>query len=333
MPIDRLGSEKDPVQVLRASTPLEDAYTDAASRTAGLGELWPFAPHFFEVDGEFLHYIDEGPRDAPVLLCVHGNPTWGFMWREVVREFSDRFRVIVPDHMGMGLSGRPHDWDYCLAGHQAALESLVESLDLRDVSLLVHDWGGPIGLGVAAKHPERYARFVIANTGCWPEGPMPWGLRIGKLPLIGNLAIRTMGVMDGLVSALCTTRGLTPDVASGFRAPYGGYGDRAAMHAFVEDIPLSRRHRSHDTLARVDAALPALAARPTMLLWGLQDWVFTPAFLRGFRERFPRAQVHTFEDAGHLVYEDARGPCLDRLRHFFHTTGAVASPERETAQA
>lgn len=314
MPVENTGTPEDPVLRIRPATPLELAQEEAAVVAGGLGELWPFAPHFLELEGAFLHYVDEGPRDAPVILCVHGNPTWSFLWRDVITRMRGRYRVIAVDHMGMGLSERPHDWNETLAAHRTALEALVEHLDLRDVTLAVHDWGGPIGLGVAARQPERFARFLITNTCVWPEAKLPAALALGRMPLLGPFLIGGLGVMNRLLASTTSSQGLDPAVADGYFAPYRTAGRRRTVAQFVRDIPTGPGHRSHAALCAVDAALPALRDKPASIVWGMQDWVFTPAILRGWRERWPRAEVRTVAGAGHLVQEDAPGEVLDALR-------------------
>ncbi|MBL6720835.1 MAG: alpha/beta fold hydrolase [Planctomycetes bacterium] len=314
MPLELVGKEGDQVARIRPQTPLENALDDARVFGGGLGELWPFAPHFLELDGAFLHFVDEGPRDAPVILCVHGNPTWSFQWREVLTRMRGRYRVVALDHMGMGLSERPHDWSDTLAAHQAGLEALIEHLDLRDITLVVHDWGGPIGLGVAARQPERFRRFLITNTCVWPEAQLPAALALGRLPFLGPFLTGGLGLMNRLLASTTTTKGLSPEVAEGYLAPYRTAGRRRTVASFVRAIPRGPGHENHEALAAVDAALPALRTKPTTLVWGMQDWVFTPAILRGWRERMPRAEVRALEGAGHLVMEDAGAEVLDALR-------------------
>jgi pimeloyl-ACP methyl ester carboxylesterase len=314
MPLELVGKEGDQVARIRPQTPLENALDDARVFGGGLGELWPFAPRFLELDGAFLHFVDEGPRDAPVILCVHGNPTWSFQWREVLMRMRGRYRVVALDHMGMGLSERPHDWSDTLAAHQAGLEALIEHLDLRDITLAVHDWGGPIGLGVAARQPDRFRRFLITNTCVWPEAQLPATLAVGRLPFLGPFLTGGLGLMNRLLASTTTTKGLSPEVAEGYLAPYRTAGRRRTVAAFVRAIPRGPGHENHEALAAVDASLPALRTKPTTLVWGMQDWVFTPTILRGWRERMPRAEVRAIEGAGHLVMEDAGAEVLDALR-------------------
>src|SRR3712207_1900127 len=133
-------------------------------------ELFPFESRFADVDGAHVHYVDEG--SGPVLLLLHGNPTWSFLYREVIAGLRDRFRCIAPDHPGFGLSRAPTGYDFTPAAHARVLERLVLELDLQDVTLMAQDWGGPIGFAVATRHPGRFARFVIGNTWAWPKSDL-----------------------------------------------------------------------------------------------------------------------------------------------------------------
>lgn len=138
---------------------------EATVKRLELGRDYPFAHHFFDSPMGAMHFVDEGPRDAPVLLMLHGNPSWSFLYRHFVTAFSDTHRVVAPDHIGFGLSDKPEDEGaYSIDAHARNLEGLVEALDLRNITLVMQDWGGPIGLGMAARHPERVARLVILNT-------------------------------------------------------------------------------------------------------------------------------------------------------------------------
>lgn len=320
MPVETLGDPGSKVRRLRPSTLEEDALEAARNLTAPIQDLWPFEPRFFEIENALLHYVDEGPKDAPVMLCVHGNPTWAFMWRKVIERFAGEYRVIALDHMGMGLSERPHDWTQTLASHRTALELLIEHLDLQDITLCVHDWGGAIGLGAAANCPDRISRLVVTNTCVWPDAKLPKALGLARLPLIGPFLAGTLGLMTRGLSSLCTTQGLTPEVEAGFLAPYLDGERRRGIAAFVRDIPRGPSDQSYETLTAVDAGLALLRHKPTLVLWGMHDWVFTPSVLRGFRERLPRARVTILKEAGHLPLEDAPQECLAALQGFLSST-------------
>lgn len=284
---------------------------------AGLESEYPFASHVLDLEGVGLHYVDEGPREGEVLLFVHGNPTWSFTWRHPIRRFSARHRCIAPDHIGCGLSDKPEDYPYRLERHIENLERLVRHLGLERITLVVHDWGGPIGLGFAGRHPELVARLVILNTAAFP-GPAPWRIRLCRTPLLGALAVRGFNAFARLatVMALEDASRMTPTVRRGYLAPYASFQTRIATLRFVQDIPLDPRHPSWSTLLEVEAGLERLREHPAMLIWGERDWCFTPAYRAGFEERLPRASVHRVQDAGHLVVEDAREDVLNWIEAF-----------------
>ena len=159
-------------------------------------DLYPFESHYLSLAGHKYHYVDEGTGDPLVML--HGNPTWSFYYRALIAEFRNRHRVIAPDHMGCGLSGKPQDYPYTLEQHIANLEALLDSLKLERVTLFLHDWGGPIGMGYAVRHPERVKRFVIFNTAAFPAPRIPFRINICKLPLFGTIVVRGFNAFAGL---------------------------------------------------------------------------------------------------------------------------------------
>ena len=280
-------------------------------------ELYPFASHYLDIDGLQYHYLDECDRkpngDAPVLLMVHGNPTWSFYWRDLVRVFRGQYRVVVPDHIGCGLSDKPapgqspQEYPFTLKRRISDLCRLVESLDLSNITLVAHDWGGAIGLGAAAAMPERFGRFVLLNTAAFRSRRIPLRINVCRLPLLGRLGVQGFNLFAraAIHMAVEQPRRMTAAVKSGFLAPYDNWHNRAAVLQFVHDIPLKPGHRSYDTLAGIERALAQLADRPVCLIWGMKDWCFTPHFLERFIEFFPKAEVHRLEDAGHYVVQDA----------------------------
>lgn len=284
--------------------------------TADWRALYPFASRWLDVDGGRMHYLDEGPRDAPPVLCLHGNPTWSFYWRALVGALSDRYRVIVPDHLGCGLSDKPQDWPYRLAGHVGNVRRLVDHLDLRGVSLVVHDWGGAIGFGAATADPGRYARFVVTNTAAFPSPRIPLRIAACRVPGFGALAVRGFNGFAGAAVVMATERGLAPAVRAGLLHPYGSWRDRIATLRFVEDIPMAPGHPSWATLSGIADRLATLRDRPMLLVWGERDWCFTPAFREEWQRRFPEAEVERIEDAGHYVLEDAPDRVCARVRAF-----------------
>lgn len=270
-----------------------------------LTAVYPWRGRHIEVDGGRMHVIDEGPRDAPVLLCLHGNPTWSFYWRRIVAAFSDRYRVVVPDHLGCGLSDKPQDWPYRLRGHVDNILRLTEALGLHGVTLIVHDWGGAIGMGAATLQPGLARRLVITNTGAWTTLRIPPSIATVKIPIFGTLAVRGLNGFARAAVIRATARGLDEVARMGLLYPYQTWEDRIATLRFVQDIPLGPWHPSWPELVRIEQALPQLTGLPAVICWGDQDFCFTPHFRRGWQDRFPDARVHAWEDVGHYVMEDA----------------------------
>lgn len=278
--------------------------------------LYPFASRYLAFDGVRYHYLDEGQGD--VLLLVHGNPTWSFYWRRLVLALRGRYRLVVPDHVGCGLSDKPADYPYCLARHVENLQRLVQDLDLRRITLLAHDWGGAIGLGAAVDQPERFARLVLFNTAAFRSRRIAWRIRVCRTPVLGRWAVRRLNAFAraALSMAVAHPERITPEVRAGLLAPYDSYAARIAIHRFVLDIPLRPGHPSYSRLQEIEEGLSRLADRPTMLVWGMRDWCFTPHFLERFRQLFPAAAVHRLEDAGHYVIEDAHERVVPLVEQF-----------------
>ena len=278
---------------------------------------YPFESKSIELDGGHrLHYVDEGSGD--VLLCVHGNPTWSFAWRSIIREFSSTHRVIAIDHLGCGLSDKPQDYDYCLANHIANLQTLIEKLDLRNITLLAHDWGGAIGMGTAGRMPERFARFVLFNTGAFRSQLIPLRIAVCRIPFFGTFALRGLNAFSraAITMAVEKHERMTPAVKAGYLAPYDSWANRVAVNRFVKDIPLKESHPSWPTLVEVESGLEQFQQHPMLLVWGEKDWCFTTAFLDEFERRFPQAETLRIPDAGHYVFEDAPEVFLPKLREF-----------------
>ncbi len=278
--------------------------------------LYPFSSHTLLIDALRYHYLDEG--QGPPLLMLHGNPTWSFYWRNLVVALRDQYRVIVPDHIGCGLSDKPREYDYCLDQHIDNVVRLVEHLDLSQVTLMVHDWGGAIGLGTALKVPDRIARLVLFNTGAFPPPFVPWRIRACRTPLIGRWAVRGLNLFAraALTMAVEHPDRMTPAVRAGLLAPYDNWANRIAIDRFVADIPTTRRHPTWATLSEIENDLPSLADRPIQMIWGMRDWCFRPSCLDRLGVAFPDAEVHRLDDAGHYVIEDAYERIIPLVRTF-----------------
>ncbi len=280
-----------------------------------LSALYPFVPKAFETPhGARMSYLDEGQGDHAVLM-VHGNPTWSFYYRELIKELSPNCRCIVPDHIGMGLSEKPESYPYQLATRIADLTALIDSLDLPSLDLVVHDWGGAIGFGVAAARPEKIRRIVVLNTAAFPSHHLPGRIAVCKFPLIGPVLVRGLnGFAWPATWMAMSRRALSSDESRGYLFPYRSWSSRVAISGFVQDIPMTDQHPSWEALAKVEQGLSQFHNRPMLIVWGGRDFCFNDHFFEQWVERFPQAEQVYLEDAGHYVLEDAHNDALPRIR-------------------
>lgn len=284
---------------------------------------YPSTPHRFQVrPGLSMSYLDEGPRDGDVVVMVHGNPSWSYYWRTLVAGLSDRYRCIVPDHIGMGLSDKPSDdrYAYTLQSRVDDLDALLAHLGITGpVTLAVHDWGGMIGFGWALSHHAQVKRLVVLNTAAFPmpaAKKMPWQIALGRHWKVGEWIIRTFNAFSAGASRLGVERKMPADVRRAYVSPYDSYANRISTIRFMQDIPLSPADKAWPLLERAGKALPSFADRPAFIGWGLRDFVFDHHFLAEFKAALPQAQVHAFEDAGHYVLEDKHEVLVPEIRAF-----------------
>ena len=275
----------------------------ARSLTRPFQALYPFAPQFLDVGGHALHYVDEG-EGGGALLCVHGNPSWSFYWRRIIQAMAPSSRVIAPDHLGMGLSDRVAG-GIKLRGHIDALVQLIDELDLDDITLVCHDWGGAIGFGAVARRRDKFRRFIVTNSAAFPSGQMPRRIAACRFPGIGRVAVQGGNAFARAAVRTTTVVPLDDEVKRGLLAPYGSWKDREQIWRFVEDIPMDTKHPSWNLLCEIGESLVEVRGAPMEIVWGMQDWCFTPVFKTAWETRFPDAAVTMLDGAGHYVNEDA----------------------------
>jgi cis-3-alkyl-4-acyloxetan-2-one decarboxylase len=283
--------------------------------------LYPFQSRFLNLDGLRYHYLDEG-QGEPILM-LHGNPTWSFYFRNMVRGLSSEYRCIVPDHMGCGLSDKPGTdrYGYRLEDRVADLEKLVNHLALdQKISLMVHDWGGMIGMVFALRRPERIHRLIITNTaGFFPPKQKGLPFRLWLIRHLRPLAVpAVLGLNLFARSALymAPKKPLSPAVKAGLIAPYDSPRHRIATLKFVQDIPVAKGDSSYDLVKWVDDRLHLLARLPILLLWGRHDFVFDTDYLAEWRRRFPQAESRLFSEGGHYLLEDQPEAVLGKVKDF-----------------
>ena len=279
-------------------------------------DLYPFSSHSLQLDRLRYHYLDEGSGEN--LLMLHGNPTWSFYYRNLILGLKGSYRCVVPDHMGMGKSDKPQDYPYTLSRHIDNLEKLADHLELNDITLVVHDWGGAIGMGFAVRHPERIRRLVIFNTAAFLSSEIPLGLSLCRIPGFGAIAIRGFNLFArGAIRWACVKQErMTEEVRAGYLAPYDNFANRVANLRFVQDIPISPDSPSYYVIQHIEENLKLFQEHPVQIIWGAHDFVFNDHFLKRWQEIFPQAEVHRMEDAGHYVVEDAHERILPLLYEF-----------------
>jgi pimeloyl-ACP methyl ester carboxylesterase len=280
-------------------------------------DLYPFESHFVRINGQQLHYLDEGAGEP--LLFVHGNPTWSFYWRNLILGLRDRYRCIAVDHIGCGLSDKPQEYEYTLARRIDDVVELMRHLDLKSTTLAAHDWGGAIGLGAVEKVRERFARIVLFNTAAYPPPFVPWRIAACRTPILGTIAMRGFNAFARAATTMAIEKSerMTVDVCAGLLAPYDNWHNRVAIDRFVKDIPYSRRHPTWRTLEQIEAGLDSLGTMPIQLIWGMRDWCFATECLERFVKHWPQADVQRLEDCGHYVVEDAHERIVPLMRDFF----------------
>ncbi|MDL1982083.1 MAG: alpha/beta fold hydrolase [Deltaproteobacteria bacterium] len=283
--------------------------------------LYPFKPNYMDLDGLKYHFVDEGSGDP--IIMIHGNPTWSFYYRNLVTALSPQFRTIAVDHIGCGLSDKPDTktYDYRLKTRINDLETLLDRLNLKEkLTLVVHDWGGMIGMAYAIKYPERIKRIIIMNTAAFfpPKNKkLPVRLRlIRDVCPFARLAVLGFNIFAYSALFMATRKGLSKDVKSGLIAPYNCWKNRIATLKFVQDIPLSENDPGYNLVKHVDKNLHKLSDIPMLICWGRHDFVFDLSYLAEWQRRFPDAEVHTFSEAGHYVLEDEPEKVIALVKEF-----------------
>ncbi|MFZ5570678.1 MAG: alpha/beta fold hydrolase [Thermodesulfobacteriota bacterium] len=290
-------------------------------KTDAFRHLYPFRSHFLNRNGFQYHYLDEGSGDPVIML--HGNPTWSFYYRSLVQALAPEYRTIVPDHIGCGLSDKPgpDEYDYTVKSRVEDLEALLAQLRIQSrITLVLHDWGGMIGLIFALRNLPSISRLVITNTtGFFTPGGkgLPWRLKlIRHLTPLATIGVLGFNLFSVAALHMASRKGLSKDVRMGLTAPYNCWANRIATLKFVQDIPVSPRDPSYPLGRFMEENLHKLASVPKLICWGEHDFVFTTAFLAEWKRRFPDAEVHQFRDAGHYLLEDVPDRVIPLVKKF-----------------
>jgi len=286
--------------------------------------LYPFKSNYMEVNGFQYHYVDEGSGDPVVML--HGNPTWSFYYREVIKAFSNNHRMIAPDHIGCGLSEKPgpEQYKYTLKNRIDDLSVFLENLGINQkITLVVHDWGGMIGMAYALEHKDKIEKIIILNTAAFlppPGKKIPFRLWVIRhLTWLATPAVLGLNLFSRGAVFMASSKGLGNDVRKGLTAPYNTWQNRIATLRFVQDIPILPKDDADSIVKHVDQHLDSLDKMPILILWGEKDFVFDMDYLAEWRRRFPAAETYTFADAGHYILEDEPEAVIAEIRAFLNT--------------
>lgn len=279
------------------------------------GGTWPYEPKWFDSPDGRMHYIDEGPANARPVVMVHGNPTWGYLYRRFIEAVTAAgYRAVVLDHLGFGRSDKPDDAElYRIPRHADRCEALLESLDLHDATIVVQDWGGPIGLAWAARHPERVRSLVILNTFCHrppDDVKLPVPLKLFRARGIGAVMVKGL---HAFVRGFLFRAGVEhPDrlgehERAAYTTPHPNWSSRTPVLVFPREIPSGPSGPVSDfTAATHDRLVPAFRDKPVLIAWPMKDIAFTPDMLDDlWLADFPDATVVRVDDAGHYIQEDA----------------------------
>lgn len=282
---------------------------------------FPFEPHLKTINGFKMHYVDEGEGEP--IVCLHGEPTWGYLYRKFIPPLSKTNRLIVPDHMGFGKSDVPKNLPYTLAQHVDNLTKLLLELDLADITLVGQDWGGPIMFGFAVNYPDRVKRLVIMNTGIgvYPEGARTWVsdmVNNGTYErTLGNLKKTLPNLLSGGISKKTK---ITETMIRAYTAPFPDKASCRGAMAFPLDIPVGRNHPSAPFMHSILERRNLLRDKGKIIIWGLKDPVFPRAILDWWLQTYPGIEAHELLEAGHFLQEDAPDEIVRIIHQFLSKT-------------
>jgi haloalkane dehalogenase len=278
-------------------------------------ELFPVEHRFVDCDGARIHYVDEGAGET--ILLLHGNPTWSFLYRKIITGLRDEFRCVALDYPGYGMSDAPPGYAFTPAEHSAVLERFVDELQLTDLTLMVQDWGGPIGLGLAGRRPELVRRLIIGNTFAWPLTETRirmFSAALGGPP--GRLLTRWFNLAPRVFFTRGFAQPVPAEVKGLYMEPWRDPARRAPAAIAPRQLVAAAPY-----LAEVEAGLPKIADRPALIVWGVKDFAFRDAARRRFEEAFPRNRTIMLPDASHFVQEDAGEQIATEFKTFCRQVG------------
>ena len=265
-----------------------------------------------------MSYLDEGEDCGIPTLFLHGNPTWSYFYRNVISKLRETGRCIVPDHIGCGLSDKPNsdDFSYRLQDHANHVLELLDALRIKEINLVVHDWGGAIGMTALAERPDRVRKIVLLNTASFLSQDVPKRILFCRLPIIGEFFVRALNGFARPATWMATSNGLSKIVKKGFLYPYNNWKNRVAIWNFVKDIPYEKRHPTRPTLQFTEDQLKLFSSKPAIACWGMKDFCFHEGFLQRWQKFWPQLQVYPFPNAGHYILEDELDGVMSKMVPF-----------------
>jgi haloalkane dehalogenase len=276
---------------------------------------YPFESHHLDLNVGRVHYVDEGEGEP--IVMVHGNPTWSFLYRHLIKDLASEYRCIAMDHIGFGLSDKPPGWTYLPEQHAQHVASLVETLNLRDITLIVQDWGGPIGLSYAIHHPENVRRLIILNTWMWPVDRDWYYIAFSRFTggAIGRFLIRRCNFFARVImrQAYGDRKRLTRHIHQHYLKPLQRADERKGCWVLPGEILGSTAW-----LDELWAQRSAIADKPKLIVWGMKDIAFREKELNTWLYAFPGAEVVQLEDVGHYVQEEDRAELGQAVRRFLN---------------
>ena len=298
------------------------------SRDWSFGGTWPYEPRWLFTDGIRIHYVDEGPRDAEPVVMLHGNPTWSYLYRHFISALAEGgFRAIAHDQMGFGRSDKAErEKEYSIQRHVEHFRALVDDLALNGVTLVLQDWGGPIGLAWAIDNPDRVKRLVLLNTwpgGAHPDYPTaPAPFKLLRAPVTGELLVKGAHVFVRVFLFRGGTHPerLTENERAAYLAPHPSWASRTSVLAYPRLIPWETGSPTWPLGRRNEENLEKLAGKPVLVCWPDNDRAFREKTLALWMTRFPEAEVHEVKDAGHYVQEDAHERVVPLVVDFLRRT-------------
>ncbi len=278
---------------------------------------YPFESHFFPVNEHYMHYIDEGKGD--ILLFVHGTPSWSFDFRNIIKQFRNNYRCIAIDHIGFGLSDKPENYDYSTINHSRTLEKFILEKNLQDITLIVHDFGGPIGLNVAIHHPSRVKHIIILNSWLWSSKQDPEFIRFSKVlksPLLPLLYRYFNFSPRVLLPQNFGDKKLPKQLLLQYTKPFASPSQRNGLIAFAHSLLYDQ-----DWFEELWNKRHVLFNKPVLLVWGMKDKFIKPAYLQKFAAGFPHAHIIQLPTCGHFPQEEEPQQVAAGIESFLNQDG------------